>query len=221
LYESEFFSVNPTRDSIIEAHYGSQWATRNMGPGETFQWDCPAKIRSPMLTSNHLTVAELERLFPGDSEMAGRMRGLAWAASDFGPVENWPTHLRIAVRLCLTSRFPILLWWGPKLCLLYNDAYLPWLTEAKHPRALGRPGHECWSEIWDVIRPMMEGVLSTGQATWSVDTELFFNRKVHKEEVYITWTYAPILAADGKTVDGIFNPCVETTEKVVGARRQC
>ena len=163
--------------------------------------------------------ARLHALFPGDSEMACRMRAFDWSTSDLGPTEHWPEHWRIAVRLCLTSRFPILLWWGPKLSLLYNDAYLSWLTEAKHPRALGRPGYECWSEIWNVIGPMMEGVLSTGQATWSVDTELFFDRKVYKEEVYVTWTYAPILAADGRTVDGIFNPCFETTEKVIGARR--
>src|ERR1044072_3032898 len=157
--------------------------------------------------------------FPRNSERASRMRRFDGAASDFGPVERWPEHLRIALRLCLTSRFPILLWWGPKLCILYNDAYLPWLTEAKHPRALGRPGYDCWSEIWDIIGPMLKSVLSTGQATWSVDTELFFDRKVRKEEVYITWTFAPILAADGRTVDGIFTPCVETTEKVIGARR--
>ena len=161
----------------------------------------------------------LRAIFPGESEMAEQMRAFDWAASDFGPVERWPENLRVAVRLCLTSRFPILLWWGPRLALLYNDAYLPWLSEAKHPRALGRPGYECWSEIWETIGPMMEGVLSTGQATWSVDTELFFDRKVRKEEVYITWTYAPILATDGQTVDGIFNPCFETSEQVIGARR--
>ena len=166
-----------------------------------------------------LSDRERERLFPGDSEMAGRMRTIDWSISDLGPPERWPENLRVAVRLCLTSRFPILLWWGPRLDLLYNDAYLTWLTEAKHPRVLGRPGYECWSEIWDIIGPMMAGVRSTGEATWSVDTELFFDRKVRKEEVYITWTYAPILAADGRTVDGIFNPCVETTEKVLGARR--
>ena len=52
-----------------------------------------------------------------------------------------------------------------------------------------------------------------------MDTKLFFDRKVRREEVYITWTYAPILAADGQTVDGIFCPCFETTERVIGARR--
>jgi hypothetical protein len=99
----------------------------------------------------------LGAIFPGDSEMAHRMRAFDWAASDFGPVEHWPAHLRIAVRLCLTSRFPFLVWWGPRLALLYNDAYLPWLTAAKHPRALGRPGYESRSEVWETIGPMLDG----------------------------------------------------------------
>ena len=93
-----------------------------------------------MSDPDRLTSSDLRRIFPGDSEMADRMRRLDWSATDLGPVQSWPENLRVAVRLCLTSRFPILLWWGPELCLLYNDAYLPWLTEAKHPRALGRPG---------------------------------------------------------------------------------
>ena len=36
--------------------------------------------------------SQLERLFPGDSEMARRMRALDWAATDFGPPENWPEN---------------------------------------------------------------------------------------------------------------------------------
>jgi signal transduction histidine kinase len=151
--------------------------------------------------------------------MAARMREYDWSTTDFGPPQGWPENLRVAVRLCLTSRFPILLWWGPRLALLYNDAYLPWLSEAKHPRALGRPGHECWSEVWDVLGPMLESVISTKQATWSVDVELFFERNVRKEEVYITWSFTPILSPDGETVDGIFCPCFESTQKVIGARR--
>jgi PAS domain S-box-containing protein len=172
-----------------------------------------------MSHSTRLPCSELERLFPGDSEMARRMRVFDWSRSDFGPVENWPDNLRVAVSICLPCRFPILLWWGPKFNILYNDAYLPWLTEAKHPQALGRPGIGCWPEIWDVIGPMMESVRASGKATWSENMELYFARRLPREEVYITYTYTPILAADGQTVDGIFNPCTETTEQVVGARR--
>jgi len=64
---------------------------------------------------------EVEQLFPGDSEMARRMRALDWSATELGPVEDWPENLRGAVRLCLTSRFPALvdeaMRWPP-----YDDA---------------------------------------------------------------------------------------------------
>lgn len=166
-----------------------------------------------------LPISQLERLFPGDSEMAARMRKLDWSATDFGPPANWPENLRVAVSICLPCRFPIVIWWGKRFCLLYNDAHLPWLTAEKHPRVLGRPGIECWPEVWDSVGPMLESVLATGKATWSENAELYFNRRLPKEETYFTWTYAPILAADARTVEGIFCPCTETTEQVVGARR--
>ena len=172
-----------------------------------------------MLTSNHLTVPELERLFPGESEMARRMRAFDWSASALGATHDWPENLRVAIRLCLTSRFPICLWWARPLRFLYNDAFLPWLSDTKHPRALMELGREVWSEDWHIIGPMLERVIATGDASWSEDVELYHNRKVPQEEVYITWSFTPILAADGHTVDGIFCPCSETTEKVIGARR--
>src|SRR5438552_17833410 len=93
--------------------------------------------------------------------MARPMRALDWSASCLGPVQSWPENLRVAARLWLTSRFPILLWWSPELRLLYNDAYLPWLTEAKHRRALLQPGGECRVEVWDLIGPMFDSVVST------------------------------------------------------------
>ena len=151
--------------------------------------------------------------------MARRMRPLDWSPASWSPPEGWPENLRVAVRLSLTSRFPILLWWGPRLALLYNDAYLTWLTEAKHPRALGRPGDECWSEIRDVIGPMIAGVLFdrpshvVGGYGVVLRPEGPQGGGLHHLDLL-----APILAADGRTVDGIFNPCVETTEKVIGAR---
>jgi len=161
----------------------------------------------------------LATIFPGDSEMACRMRAFDWSASAFGPTRDWPENLRVAIRLCLTSRFPICLWWARPLRFLYNDAFRPWLSDTKHSRALMHLGREVWSEDWHIIGPMLERVIATGEASWSEDTELYHNRKVPQEEVYITWSFTPILAADGHTVDGIFCPCSETTEKVIGARR--
>lgn len=165
------------------------------------------------------SVATLELLFPGNTQMAARMRGFEWSASALGSTDLWAENLRVAVRLCLTSRFPICLWWGSELSFLYNDAFLPWLGETKHPHALMQPGSEVWSEVWDTIQPMLASVFRTAQATWSQDTELYYNRRLPREEVYITWSYTPILHADGSTVDGIFTPCSESTEKIIGARR--
>jgi PAS domain S-box-containing protein len=157
----------------------------------------------------------LERIFPGESEMARRMRAFDWTASAVGDPLLWPENLRGAVRLCLTSSVPILIWWGPQLSVLYNDAYLPLLGE----HALMQPGREAWREIWASIEPMLDSVFTTGAATWSDDFELFFDRKLRREEVFVSFSYSPILGANGHTVDGVFCACQEHTESVVGARR--
>ena len=44
-----------------------------------------------------------------------------WSATPLGPVETWPASLRILVDVCLSSRFPRLVCWGPDLLMLYND----------------------------------------------------------------------------------------------------
>ncbi len=51
-------------------------------------------------------------LFPGDGEMVRRMRAHPWAESGLGDPRNWPASLKTACRICLTSRFPMIIWWG-------------------------------------------------------------------------------------------------------------
>jgi hypothetical protein len=48
----------------------------------------------------------------------------------FGPPSTWPASLRVAADICLSSTNPGLLWWGPKLDILYNDAFLSWMSAA-------------------------------------------------------------------------------------------
>ncbi|MFN7995769.1 MAG: response regulator [Bryobacteraceae bacterium] len=153
----------------------------------------------------------------GGGEMGALMRELDWSASPLGPVEVWPQSLRTSVSTCLNSRFPILIWWGTELVMLYNDAYRE-IIGSKHPAALGRPGRQCWPEIWHVIGPMLANVLECGEATRSDDLLLLLERHGYAEECYFTFSYSPIRDESG-SVGGVFTPVAETTEKVIGARR--
>jgi hypothetical protein len=79
----------------------------------------------------------------GGGEMGALMRAKNWSETPLGPLDDWPQSLRTAVSTCLNCSFPILIWWGPDLVKLYNDAYATILGN-KHPQALGQKGQECY-----------------------------------------------------------------------------
>ena len=97
-----------------------------------------------------------EDLFAGGGELGELMRRHDWAASPLGPVDAWPLALKTAVRIMLTSRQPMFVWWGDQLINLYNDAYKT-IVGGKHPLALGQPASVVWREIWDQVGPRAAG----------------------------------------------------------------
>ncbi|HEY9769757.1 MAG TPA: ATP-binding protein [Coleofasciculaceae cyanobacterium] len=158
-----------------------------------------------------------EQIFTGSSEMAELMRSHDWSKTPLGNVSSWTSSLKIAVSICLNSRFPMVIWWGKELVLLYNDAWRQ-ILGVKHPKALGRPGQEIWTEIWDIIGVQLNGVLETAQATWSDDMLLLVDRYGYTEEAYFTYSYSPIFLQTGE-VGGAFTAVTETTRRVIGERR--
>lgn len=87
-------------------------------------------------------------LFSGGGEMGALMQALDWSETAVGPAANWPQSLKIAVRIILTSRYPMFVWWGVEdlvnlvnLVNLYNDPYRAFLG-TKHPTALGKSGRQ-------------------------------------------------------------------------------
>ncbi len=149
--------------------------------------------------------------------MGARMRAFDWSTTPLGRVETWPQGLRSAVSICLGSRFPIAIYWGPQLTLLYNDAW-SLIPGTKHPSALGRGARDVWPEIWDTIGPMFEQVMSTGEATFSEDALLPMHRHGYTEECYFDFTFTPI-RGEGARVEGVFNAVIETTFRVLSERR--
>jgi hypothetical protein len=161
----------------------------------------------------------LDSIFPGNSEMARLMRAFDWSTSEVGVPEKWPESLKAAVRICVGSRNPIVIWWGrTALTQIYNDGYMRILTAAKHPHWLGWSGAECWSEIMETMGPLWEQVLATGEATWFEDFLYIMNRNLPREECYFTFSYSA-LRNDAGIVDGILCICYETTSRVIADGR--
>jgi len=150
-------------------------------------------------------------------EMGERIDAFDWERHPLGPIADWSGAARTLTAAALASRFPIVLWLGRELRLVYNDAYISALGN-KHPDALGEPGSQVWWEIWDVIGPMLQGVVETGVATWSHDQLLMVVQAGYLEEAYFTFTYSPIVEDDGG-VGGVFCAVTETTDRVIGTRR--
>ncbi|HYO51486.1 ATP-binding protein [Archangium sp.] len=145
------------------------------------------------------------------------MRSMEWSKTSLGTPDDWPQSLRSALSICLGSRFPIALYWGPRLALLYNDAWSP-IPGGKHPWALGRGAQEVWPEIWDTIGPLFEQVMTTGEATYSEHGLLPMHRHGYTEECYFNFTFSPIRGEGGR-VEGVFNAVMETTYQVISERR--
>ncbi|QXC61105.1 SpoIIE family protein phosphatase [Aquihabitans sp. G128] len=139
-----------------------------------------------------------------------------WSATPLGHPDGWPAGLRLATQIVLTTRFPMLLAWGPDLVKIYNDGYRPMLGD-KHPQALGAPAREIWPEVWDIIGPLLEA--SLGGATSSFEHQLLeLDRNGYLEESYFSFCYSPVRDDDG-TVGGVLDVVTETTEQVVNRRR--
>jgi signal transduction histidine kinase/CheY-like chemotaxis protein len=157
--------------------------------------------------------------FPGGGEMAALMRSLHWAETPVGTPQHWPQSLRTAVSICLASRFPMSIYWGSDLVQFYNDAFRPILGVSKHPAALGQRARDCWAEIWEFVGPRLEGLLAGGEATWAEDQQLLIDRNGYVEECYFTFSYSAI-PGEGGAVGGVFCAVTETTNRVLGDRRQ-
>ncbi|NAZ82945.1 SpoIIE family protein phosphatase [Kineococcus sp. R8] len=140
-----------------------------------------------------------------------------WEETALGAVGAWTDGLRSAVDLALQTRFPVCLFWGPDLSLVYNEAFVPLIAD-KHPAALGTPAREVFPEIWDRIGPLLQDVLDGAGPAYAQDERLLMDRHGYPEECFFTFCYSPVRTGQGP-VEGVLDIAMETTTTVVDRRR--
>jgi PAS domain S-box-containing protein len=151
--------------------------------------------------------------------MGSLIRSMNWNDTNLGDPGEWPQSLRTTLSILLNSKFPMFLFWGREFICFYNDAYRPSLgNDGKHPSILGMRGEEAWPEIWSIIKPLIDQVMSGGEATWHENQLIPIYRNGKIEDVYWTFSYSPVSDESGN-IAGVFVTCNETTEQVLSINR--
>ncbi|WP_341528176.1 ATP-binding protein [Nostoc sp. UHCC 0302] len=153
----------------------------------------------------------------GGGEMGARMREMDWSKTPLGPTQQWPQSLKTAVRIMLTSRQPMFVWWGEELINLYNDAYKA-IVGGKHPEVLGQPASYVWREIWDQVGPRAESAMLNNEGTYDEALLLIMERFGYPEETYYTFSYSPVPNDQGDT-GGIICANTDDTQRIIGERQ--
>jgi len=162
------------------------------------------------------TASEDAAFLPDNHELGRLLRSWDWSLSPLTKPVHWPDCLKTVVGLMLRADAQIVLFWGEEFIALYNDAYAPTIGD-KHPKALGRPAREYWTELWDDLEPLLRNVRETGKTFSAKDRPFYIERHGFGETAYFDVSYSAVPETDG-TVAGVLCIVSETTERVLAER---
>lgn len=164
-----------------------------------------------------VTTTVAPEFLAGGGEMGELIRSRDWSETPLGPVTTWPQSLKTCIRIILTSRQPMFVWWGDDLINLYNDAYRS-ILGGKHPGVLGTRASEVWKEIWDQVGPRAAIAMQKNEGTYDESLLLIMERNGYPEETYYTFSYSPVPGDEGGT-GGIICANTDDTQRIIGERQ--
>ncbi len=151
-----------------------------------------------------------------DGELARLILDYDWTSTALGPLETWPQSLWTVVTLIINSPVPMVLLWGLRGYMIYNDAYSRF-AGGRHPRLLGQEVRQGWPEVADFNDNIMKVGLAGGTLAYK-DQELTLYRNGQPEQVWMNLDYSPVRDETGEPA-GVIAIVVETTERVRADRR--
>jgi PAS domain S-box-containing protein len=153
---------------------------------------------------------------PGNGEMTSRIRAHDWTKTPLGPMEAWTQSLKTALGIVLSMDQPAGLAWGPELAFVYNDAWRRMFGTDEHVVRLGQSVGLSWPEIWDVIAPEYEQVMTGGEPVRHERRLLPIERHGRLEDIHWTYTHLPVGDPEAlHSVGGVLTLITETSATVM------
>ena len=181
-------------------------------PSDSLLPELPASTNPAGCWTDHLPRNENSQWF---------LNGVDWSATDYGPLEYWPTSLRTLVGLAMTDPAAAIIYWGSSLLGCFNlQAHKDFNKNFSYGSEIqGRPFEEIWKGQWSD----MEGIFNAmhaGDRPLDVKNMAIFPQQPdgHREETFWRGSFLPIRGADGH-VTGWYNRASEVTNEIVSQRR--
>ena len=141
------------------------------------------------------------------SRHAAWARSIDWASTPLGPMSSWSSQLRSIANLVMQDPRPAVVFYGPDLIMIYNEAEIE-LLGGFHP-CMGVSARVALASVWgEYFEPIIQTNLA-GETVEKTNTAIHMVRSGFMEETYFSLKFIPILDAEGITV-GHYEPLVET-----------
>jgi hypothetical protein len=141
------------------------------------------------------------------SPHAAWARSIDWASTPLGPMSSWSSQLRSIANLVMQDPQPAVVFYGPDLIMIYNEAEIE-LLGGFHP-CMGLSARVALASVWgEYFEPIIEINLA-GDTVEKTNSAIHMVRSGFMEETYFSLKFIPILDAEGITV-GHYEPLVET-----------
>lgn len=138
-------------------------------------------------------------------------RSIDWSKTPLGPMSTWSSQLRSIANLVMQDPRPAVVFYGPDLIMIYNEAEIE-LLGGFHP-CMGMSARVALSSVWpQYFEPIIAQNLA-GETVVKIDTAIHMVRNGFMEETYFSLKFIPILDSEGATV-GHYEPLTETVSVI-------
>ncbi|KAL2070764.1 hypothetical protein VTL71DRAFT_13790 [Oculimacula yallundae] len=144
-------------------------------------------------------------------------RSVNWAETPLGDMKTWSREFRQIACLLMAHPFPLALFWGAELTVVYNKAYADTVAGLKHPKLMGTGFRGPFKELWDSVGPIFNECRKTGKSVAVYNQMLPIERQGFVEETFYTWSLTPLYGGTSEML-GLYNSPFETTRQTRGTR---